>query len=256
MACLSSVGPVHCRVEPEQRTSEGFPELSLGLARYQSCCILLNKAIYRELMYKEWGNSAPLSPFFTLQWDRHRHGKQRTVIISSNISTPLRPAFPGHAASLDRPMVFLLLWVLWHRMPSSMNLNFLLWDWSLTGLLTSPQTGRNLSVVRDTVWWVGSVLGFVLRQQLMKLPKLVSNSCYSCLGKSCDHRCTPPYSAVDFYLIPSVCVYELDLICQEHLVTSPFIYFLINHIFMPILTFAIYFILEVRTQHYFFNSSY
>lgn len=232
------MGPVYCRVEPEQRTSEGFLELSLGLARYQSCCILLNKAIYRELMYKEWGNSAPLSPFFTLQWDRYRHGKQRTVIISSNISTPLSPAFHGHTASLDRPMVFLSLWVPWHRMSSSTKLNFLLWDWSLTGLLTSPQTARNLSVVHDTVWWVGSVLGFVLRQQLMKLPKLVSNSCYSCLGKSCDHRCTPPYLAVAFYLIPSVCVHELDLICQEHLFTSPFIYFLINHIFMPILTFG------------------
>lgn len=121
---------------------------------------------------------------FTLQWDRYRHGKQRTVIISSNISTPLRPAFHGRAASLDKPMVFLLLWVPWHRMSSSMKPNFLLWDWSLTGLLTSAQTGRNLPVVHDTVWWVGSVLGFVLRQQLMKLPKLVSNSCYSCLGRA------------------------------------------------------------------------
>lgn len=175
---------------------------------------------------------------FTLQWDRYRHGKQRTVIISSNISTPLRPAFHGRAASLDKPMVFLLLWVPWHRMSSSMKPNFLLWDWSLTGLLTSAQTGRNLPVVHDTVWWVGSVLGFVLRQQLMKLPKLVSNSCYSCLGKSCDHRCTPPYLAVAFCFLPYVCVYELALICQKDLVTSPFIYFLINHIFMSILTFG------------------
>lgn len=45
-------------------------------------------------------------------------------------------------------------------------------------------------------------------------------------------------SGCGFYFLPSVCVYELDLICQEHEVTSPFIYFLINHIFMPVSTFG------------------
>lgn len=188
-------------------------------------------------MYKEWGNNVPLSPFLTLQWDRYRHGKQRAVIISSNISTPLRPAFHGHAASLDS------LWCFFHS--GSLGIICRLpWNWiffrEIEGWLDFWHHPKQEAIYQ---WLTGKLMsgfctGFRFETTTHEVAQAGLKLMLLLPWEELRSQMHTTMSGCGFYFLPSVCVYELDLICQEHLVTSPFIYFLINHIFMPVSTFG------------------